>query len=68
MNRSADSLDTIELAGHVRHSEDHRIATIRGPLPGPTLIALGGIHGNEPAGVLAATRETLSCIMQFERP
>ena len=34
----------------------HVIASIRGTLPGPTLIILGGIHGNEPAGVLAAER------------
>ena len=34
----------------------HLIASIRGSLPGPTLIILGGIHGNEPAGVLAAER------------
>ena len=34
----------------------HLIAPIRGTLPGPTLIILGGIHGNEPAGVLAAER------------
>ena len=34
----------------------HLIASIRGSLPGPTLIVVGGIHGNEPAGVLAAER------------
>jgi len=34
----------------------HLIASIRGSLPGPTLIIVGGIHGNEPAGVLAADR------------
>jgi succinylglutamate desuccinylase len=34
----------------------HLIASIRGSLPGPTLIIVGGIHGNEPAGVLAAER------------
>lgn len=33
---------------------EHLIASIRGSLPGPTLLILGGIHGNEPAGVLAA--------------
>lgn len=37
----------------------HLIASIRGSLPGPTLIILGGIHGNEPAGVLAADRVLL---------
>jgi len=35
---------------------DHLIASIRGSFPGPTLLILGGIHGNEPAGVLAAGR------------
>jgi succinylglutamate desuccinylase len=35
---------------------EHLIASIRGSLPGPTLIIVGGIHGNEPAGVLAANR------------
>lgn len=39
--------------------EGHLIASIRGSLPGPTLIILGGIHGNEPAGVLAADRVRL---------
>ena len=34
----------------------HLIASIRGSQPGPTLIIVGGIHGNEPAGVLAAER------------
>ena len=37
-------------------SAAHLIGSIRGSLPGPTLIILGGIHGNEPAGVLAADR------------
>jgi succinylglutamate desuccinylase len=37
----------------------HLIASIRGSLAGPTLIILGGIHGNEPAGVLAANRVRL---------
>lgn len=37
----------------------HLIASIRGTLPGPTLIILGGIHGNEPAGVIAAERVLL---------
>ena len=35
---------------------EHLIASVRGPLPGPTLLILGGIHGNEPAGVRAALR------------
>ncbi len=32
------------------------LGRIRGARPGPTIIALGGIHGNEPAGVHAARR------------
>lgn len=38
----------------------HLIAAIRGTQPGPTLIVLGGIHGNEPAGTLAARRITFA--------
>ncbi len=34
----------------------HLIASIRGAQSGPTLIVLGSIHGNEPAGTLAAHR------------
>lgn len=34
----------------------HLIASVRGTLSGPTLIVIGGIHGNEPAGVLAIDR------------
>ncbi|TVR64763.1 MAG: hypothetical protein EA422_05815 [Gemmatimonadales bacterium] len=29
------------------------LCDVRGPLPGPTLVGLGGMHGNEPAGVRA---------------
>lgn len=32
------------------------IGALRGSLPGPTVIILGGIHGNEPAGIHAARR------------
>ena len=42
--------------GELARPAAHLIASIRGSLPGPTLIVLGGIHGNEPAGVLAANR------------
>jgi len=42
--------------GELARPAEHLIASIRGALPGPTLIILGGIHGNEPAGVLAAER------------
>ena len=31
------------------------LGRVRGPRPGPTLIGVGGIHGNEPAGVEALT-------------
>ena len=37
-------------------SERHVIGSIVGSQPGPTLLVIGGIHGNEPAGVLAAER------------
>jgi succinylglutamate desuccinylase len=30
------------------------IAELRGLAPGPTLIVIGGVHGNEPAGIAAA--------------
>lgn len=30
------------------------IAHVRGTEPGPTLILVGGVHGNEPAGIIAA--------------
>jgi succinylglutamate desuccinylase len=41
---------------------DRILGRIRGDHPGPSLIALGGIHGNEAAGVLALQRvvETLN--------
>ena len=35
---------------------EHLVGSIRGSFAGPTLLILGGIHGNEPAGVLAAYR------------
>ena len=41
---------------HIVDSDQHLIASIRGPLSGPTLIVVGSLHGNEPAGVLAAHR------------
>ena len=36
--------------------ESHMIGSIVGASPGPTLLITGGIHGNEPAGVVAAER------------
>ncbi len=32
------------------------LGRVRGDAPGPTLVVCGGIHGNEPAGALAAQR------------
>jgi predicted deacylase len=32
----------------------HRISRVEGAFDGPTLIVVGGLHGNEPAGVAAA--------------
>ncbi len=40
----------------VSGSDRHLIESIVGSQPGPTLLITGGIHGNEPAGVLAAER------------
>ena len=44
---------TLERAGN------HIIGSVRGLEPGSTLILLGGIHGNEPAGVVALRRALL---------
>jgi succinylglutamate desuccinylase len=38
---------------------DRLVGSLAGTRPGPTLLLVGGIHGNEPAGVLAA-RSVLS--------
>jgi succinylglutamate desuccinylase len=35
---------------------DRVLGRVRGPRPGPTVIGVGGLHGNEPAGVLALVR------------
>lgn len=56
MNRVSVSLRASSPASQVTKPGEHLIASIRGPFPGPTLLILGGIHGNEPAGVLAADR------------
>ncbi len=45
-----------ESANQLREEGEHLIASVRGALPGPTLVILGSIHGNEPAGVRAAER------------
>ena len=53
------SIAQLEPKSEIAKPAAHLIASIRGSLPGPTLIILGGIHGNEPAGVLAANRVRL---------
>ena len=40
----------------LRQSGKHLMGSVVGSQPGPTLLIVGGIHGNEPAGVLAAER------------
>ena len=46
-------------ANQLAKPAEHLIGSVRGSLPGPTLLILGGMHGNEPAGVLAADRVLL---------
>ncbi|MDQ3031124.1 MAG: succinylglutamate desuccinylase/aspartoacylase family protein [Myxococcota bacterium] len=41
---------------HEPHLLSREIGRIRGAAAGPTLIVVGGIHGNEPAGAIAARR------------
>jgi len=43
-------------ANELAETGQHLIASIQGHKPGPTLIVVGSLHGNEPAGVLAARR------------
>jgi succinylglutamate desuccinylase len=50
------STATLEPGRDLANKKEHLIASIQGSRPGPTLIILGGIHGNEPAGVTAAER------------
>lgn len=50
------SVDILQEFGGVTHAGCHVIARIRGSEPGPTLIIVGSIHGNEPAGTRAALR------------
>jgi succinylglutamate desuccinylase len=56
MNCDSITLEEFKPAGGPASQDEHLIASIRGSLPGPTLLILGGIHGNEPAGVIAADR------------
>jgi hypothetical protein len=52
------ALESSALLNGARPAGDghHLIGAIRGSLPGPTLIVVGSIHGNEPAGSLASYR------------
>lgn len=43
------------------------LGTYEGPEPGPTYVVLGGIHGNEPAGALAA-RDVLAELERHALP
>jgi succinylglutamate desuccinylase len=36
--------------------EGRVLALLRGEQPGPTLLCIGGLHGNEPAGIYAIRR------------
>ncbi len=45
---------------------EHVLGVHRGSQPGPLLLAMGGIHGNEPAGVLAARR--VLAALEREKP
>tara|TARA_R110002124_G_scaffold138798_1_gene302839 strand:- start:66105 stop:67295 length:1191 start_codon:yes stop_codon:yes gene_type:complete len=45
---------------------DRLIGRIEGALPGPTLIFIGGIHGNEPAGVLALKKVLDALVLKRE--
>lgn len=42
------------LAAPFAHELPRVIADVEGRVPGPTVVFIGGIHGNEPAGVLAS--------------
>jgi succinylglutamate desuccinylase len=49
MTRSNSQISDADVGAHV-------VAKIAGTRPGPLFIAVGGVHGNEPAGVQAAHR------------
>ena len=44
-------MDDIHIAPYSRE-----LGRVRGDAPGATLIAVGGVHGNEPAGLEAGRR------------
>lgn len=55
--RAAESLEWEESGGAPRLEDLPRVlGTVRGVDPGPTLICIAGIHGNEPAGVRGVQR------------
>jgi predicted deacylase len=41
---------------HGRAADPRHIGSLRGPAPGPTIIVIGAVHGNEPAGLMAGRR------------
>lgn len=47
MNESGHFVETDEISG------ERYIGKVSGALPGPTMIFMGGVHGNEPSGVMA---------------
>lgn len=53
--------------GARRRAADHLLGRFRGSASGPLLVCLGGIHGNEPAGVTALER-VLAVLARERRP
>lgn len=47
---------TVEPGAALSARRPRRLGRIVGAQPGPTLVAVGGIHGNEPSGVVALER------------
>ncbi|MEZ4415550.1 MAG: succinylglutamate desuccinylase/aspartoacylase family protein [Gemmatimonadota bacterium] len=43
------------------------LGRVRGERPGPSLVAVGGLHGNEPAGVLALQRVVATLVGRQDR-
>lgn len=52
--RQSERLPLRRIIGTYEDPESQRSSDVRGP--GPLFIAIGGVHGNEPAGVRAAVR------------
>jgi len=53
---ASGSARAIVAPGEAASMYERVLGSVRGERPGPTLICVGGIHGNEPAGVLALKR------------